>query len=231
MALDPVRARLKKLIQERTPPTDYKAASLALGRNHAYLYQFIFKGVPKKLPEELIGPLAEYLGCSHAELRHEGPVETRGRPANHPVPIVGPSIGMVRIPEVDVRASAGPGAFVDAPVEVIAYWDFPESYVLHDFRARPENLRVVTVDGDSMEPELMSGDRVIIDVSRRGPSPPGIFVIWDGFGVVVKRVEYLLNSDLPKISISSANKRYSSYERSVDEVNIIGRVIWYARQV
>ena len=41
---------------------------------------------------------------------------------------------------------------------------------------------MITVAGDSMEPLFLSGDRVLIDVSRKAPVPPGIFVIWDGMG-------------------------------------------------
>ena len=37
---------------------------------------------------------------------------------------------------------------------------------------------MITVDGDSIEPLLSSGDRILIDVSRQVPVPPGIFVIW-----------------------------------------------------
>ena len=33
-----------------------------------------------------------------------------------------------------------------------------------------------------MEPLFLSGDQVLIDVSRKAPVPPGIFVIWDGMG-------------------------------------------------
>ena len=45
---------------------------------------------------------------------------------------------------------------------------------------------MITVDGDSMEPLLAAGDRILIDVSRPVPVPPGIFVIWDGMGLVAK---------------------------------------------
>jgi phage repressor protein C with HTH and peptisase S24 domain len=41
---------------------------------------------------------------------------------------------------------------------------------------------MITVDGDSMEPLLSSGDRILIDTSRRVSVPPGIFVISDGMG-------------------------------------------------
>ena len=35
------------------------------------------------------------------------------------------------------------------------------------FAPGPEDLRMITVDGDSMEPLLSSGDRILIDVSQR----------------------------------------------------------------
>jgi phage repressor protein C with HTH and peptisase S24 domain len=73
-------------------------------------------------------------------------------------------------------------------------WLFPEAMVRHD-RARPNELRMITVDGDSMDPLLSSGDRILIDTSQRVPVPPGIFVIWDGMGLVAKRVEHIPNSE------------------------------------
>ena len=58
-------------------------------------------------------------------------------------------------------------------------WLFADPLIRHEFRAKPEDLQMIAVDGDSMEPLLSSGDRILIDVSRQVPVPPGIFVIWD----------------------------------------------------
>jgi phage repressor protein C with HTH and peptisase S24 domain len=44
--------------------------------------------------------------------------------------------------------------------------------------------RIEIIDGDSTEPLLASGDRILIDTSQREPVPPGIFVIWVGMGLV-----------------------------------------------
>jgi phage repressor protein C with HTH and peptisase S24 domain len=90
---------------------------------------------------------------------------------------------------------------------------------------------MITVDGDSMEPLLSSGDRILIDTSRRVPVPPGIFVIWDGMGLVAKRVEHIPNSDPPKVVIKSVNPEYQAYERIAEEVNVVGRVVWTARRL
>jgi hypothetical protein len=50
-----------------------------------------------------------------------------------------------------------------------------------------------------------------------GRMPPGIFVIWDGMGVVAKRVEHLPHSDPPKVMIKSLNPEYQTYERDAEE--------------
>ena len=85
---------------------------------------------------------------------------------------------------------------------------FSEPIIRHEFRAQPDDLRVVTVDGDSMEPLLSSGDRILVDTSQRIPVPPGIFVIWDGMGLVAKRGEHVLSSDPPKIVIRSGARAF-----------------------
>jgi hypothetical protein len=110
-------------------------------------------------------------------------------------------------------------------------WLFPDAVVRHEFRARHEDLRIITIDGDSMEPLLSSGDRILIDSSQKVPVPPGIFVVWDGMGLVAKRVEHIPNSEPPKIIIRSINPEYQTYERTADEVNIVGRVIWTAKRL
>ena len=96
----------------------------------------------------------------------------------------------------------------------------------HEFRAKPDDLRMITVDGDSMEPLLSSGDRILIDVSRQVPVPPGIFVIWDGMGLVAKRIEHVPHSEPPRVVLKSLNPEYDSYERLAEEVRLVGRAVW-----
>ena len=70
-----------------------------------------------------------------------------------------------------------------------------------------------------------------IDVSRDMPSPPGIFVIWDGVGLVAKRIEHVPHSDPPRVVLKSLNPEYDSYERSADEIRIVGRAVWVSRRL
>ena len=87
------------------------------------------------------------------------------------------------------------------------------------------------VEGDSMMPTLHSGDVVLVDMQRRSPTPPGIFVLFNRMGLVGKRLENIPNNDPPKVRIISDNTFYSPYERTVDEIHIIGRIRWFAREM
>ena len=236
MDLDPVRLKVLKLIKDRD--TDFKNASIAMGRNAAYLHQFVYRGTPKILSEDDRGTLAEHLGCAPDELRHKKapPRKPRKKAAPRenvvrPSSISAPPEGYMAVPEIDVRASAGPGALNEGFEETKEMWFFPDPVIRHEFRARPDDLRMITIDGDSMEPLLSTGDRILIDVSQRIPVPPGIFVIWDGMGLVAKRIEHEPNSEPPKVIIKSVNPEYDTYERDAEEVHIIGRVVWTARRL
>jgi hypothetical protein len=57
---DVVKARLLALIAERQ--TDLATVSKAIGKNHAYLGQFIRRNVPRRLPEEVRESLGRHFG-------------------------------------------------------------------------------------------------------------------------------------------------------------------------
>lgn len=149
----------------------------------------------------------------------------------------------VSVPEVDIRAGMGGGglALLDyAPdgngglMEIDAVsgrWGVPVDYLASELGVRPNSISIIPVQGDSMEPTLHSGDRVMVNLADRVPSPPGIFALWDGLGIVVKRIEYIPHSEPATVIISSDNQRHKSYERTADEVNIVGRVVWFARRL
>jgi phage repressor protein C with HTH and peptisase S24 domain len=82
-----------------------------------------------------------------------------------------------------------------------------------------------------MEPVLSSGDRILIDVSLTVPVPPGIFVIWDGMGLVAKRIEHVPHSEPPRVVLKSLNPEYDSYERLAEEIRVVGRAVWVSRKL
>lgn len=149
-------------------------------------------------------------------------------PASTEIAIEGTeAAGMTAVAEYDVRAGAGGGAAleateVDAPVHT---WRIPTAMLQGQTTAPAPALRIITVYGDSMEPELMPGTKVLVDTSDRTPSPPGIFALHDGLGLVLKRVEHIPHSTPPTIRITSDNPRYGAYERTIEECHLQGRVI------
>jgi phage repressor protein C with HTH and peptisase S24 domain len=206
-----------------------------MGRNAAYIHQYLYRGSPKVLSEDDRIALAEHLGIDENEVRHQAqpcPQTRSSRRARRVASATddGPLEGFSKIAEIDVRASAGPGALLDGFEETKDVWYIPDAMIRHEFRARAGDLRIITIDGDSMEPVLSSGDRIMVDTTQRVPVPPGIFVIWDGMGIVAKRIEHILSSDPAKLRIMSVNPDYETYERDAEEVNVIGRVVWSARR-
>ena len=91
-------------------------------------------------------------------------------------------------------------------------------------------MSVITVNGDSMEPFLMSGDTVLVDSTQRLPRQDGIYVIRHDDVVQVKRLTTDPTTGL--ITISGDNPAYASFtDKSPTDINIFGRVIWLGRRV
>lgn len=137
----------------------------------------------------------------------------------------------VEILEIDVRAGTDDDGNAIRTDEVRDVWHLPSGYARQELRVSPETARLIEVKGDSMEPTLKSGDRMMIDTAAKSPSPSGIFALWDGVGVVVKRVEHIIASDPPAVRLISDNQLHAEVTLALDETNIMGRVVWIGRRV
>jgi phage repressor protein C with HTH and peptisase S24 domain len=137
----------------------------------------------------------------------------------------------VAIQYAGVRPSMGGGAIVEADERPGRDFHFRRAWIRDRLKAAPSMLRVMAVQGDSMMPTLNEGDVILVDMNQRSPIPPGIFVLHDGLGLVAKRLEHVPLSDPPSVRIISDNAHYTPYECTADEVNIVGRVRWYGREL
>lgn len=137
---------------------------------------------------------------------------------------------LIVVPEYDVRLSAGGGSLIEAENQS-GVWQFSRRYLVEELRLAPANLAIVEVQGDSMEPTLRTGDRVLIDHSDRNPARPGVYAIWDSNATVVKRLERIPASDPPMVVLISDNKNHNAYTVPAELVNVIGRVVWFARRL
>lgn len=138
---------------------------------------------------------------------------------------------VIEVPEYEVRLSAGAG-FIVHDEEPVGAWPFARRYLLEELGLRAHDLAVVRVQGDSMTPTLQSGDRVLIDRGDIYAGAEGVFAVWNGAATVVKRVELEQPMrDPPRAVLISDNKAHNQYAVPLDELKVIGRVVWYARRL
>lgn len=128
------------------------------------------------------------------------------------------------IDELDVRAAAGAGTIVEIPTKV-AEWRLSRDLLRYATTAPVEKIKILTVIGDSMPGTFNPFDKIVVDTNDLLPSPPGVFVVWDGLGLVLKRIFYIADTDPPRIQIMSDNPKYPMYERTLEEAHIQGRVL------
>lgn len=217
------RAALDRLIRERGE--DYASLSRLLGRNAAYIQQFIKRGIPRKLDEEDRRALARYFGVPQSLLG--GPPEAAAS-VQPPPPTLPPEI--VRLPLLDIRASAGPGAFVENE-QPPDYLSVDVSVLRKIGRSGPDGLAVIQVSGDSMEPTLHDGDDLVIDrLDAAGRLRDGIYVLRLGEMLMVKRIA--MHPAGRGFEVRSDNPAYTAWrDCGLEDLSVIGRVVWRSHRI
>jgi hypothetical protein len=214
MFSDP-RLVLQRLCAERGE--DFAGLSRMLGRNPAYIQQFIRRGVPRRLKEEERRKLARYFSISESLL---------GGPADDPA---GPP-GLLSVKRHPVAVSAGPGSLV---VEELGkpYFAFDERWLKGLTPTPPSRLSIVRVEGDSMSPTLNSGDDILVDLGDDGERlRDGIYVLRADEVVVVKRIA--IHPVARRVTVQSDNPAYPDWpDCGIEEINCVGRVIWAGRRI
>jgi len=214
--LEPVtqdpRERLAALAETRG--VSLAALSRLIGRNGTYLQQFITKGSPRRLAEEDRRVLAQFFAVPESELGGEASYESQEARG-----------GFVDVPRLAVDASAGPGALgsAEAPFDAFRF----SARWLREQGFDPKALSAIAVAGDSMEPVLRDGDEILVDRTPR-PLRDGIHVIRLGEALHVKRVQ----AGKPgRLTLISANPAYPPIEVALDDVDVVGRVVWKGGRV
>lgn len=185
----------------------------------------------KKLPE-----IAAALRTTRTWLLEQrGPKELPGEQDDRDIDTpLRPTSGII---EIDVRAGLGGGGQIDGrevrhdgdyadPVKPEA-WKFPARFMREELRAAESQIIILETDGDSMWPTIGSGERIIVHTGMRTPSPDGIFALRDTFGnIIAKRLQVLRKGDPPRVLVISDNKSHPTEEVGLDEISIVGRVLW-----
>jgi len=134
----------------------------------------------------------------------------------------------VQIKQLPTWAGLGTGGTgEDDPGQV----SFSRDLIERELRADPSQLLAMIAEGNSMEPDFRGGDQILVDTRRKSLAQPGAFCLWDGDGHVIKFLEKVPDSEPPRVRLISANGLYEPHERLLDEINLIGRVVWFGRRV
>ena len=213
MMMETVRALLDRKIAECN--TTYSDISRLIGRNPAYIQQFIKRGTPRQLNEQDRRTIARFLNISEHLLS--------GFPLAEAAPLPGLALS-VSIPRLSLGASAGAGTIdiEERASESVAI----DSQWLQEIGVQPPHVSIIRVDGESMTPTLNHGDEIMVDhrdnISRLRD---GIYVLRLDDVLLVKRVAMGLRRG--EFSILSDNNLYPSWT-NVDPalVAIVGRVVW-----
>ena len=216
---DRLRARIRQLGMNAA-----NVAALA-GVNRSFIYDII-RGRSLHPSLDSLQKVAEVLKVDWEWLQH-GVGDVQGVSPFGEMP----DDEFVGIAYANARPSMGGGSILEEDTKPGRNFHFRRSWIKDRLKAAPSSLRIVHVEGDSMRPTLEDGDTVLVDMNQKSPLPPGIFVLHDGMGLVAKRLEHIPNSDPPAVRVISDNGLYSPYERTADEVNIIGRIRWFAREM
>lgn len=213
---DDARATLDCLLREQR--VSYGTLSRLIGRNAAYVQQYVKRGSPRRLEDNDRRTIARFLGVDDAVLR--------GRDSAPPV--IRPS-DTIAVPRLALGASAGGGSLAEGeqPVGRIAF----DSRWLRDLGRDPSHLSIIGVDGDSMAPTLDHGDDIMVDRDDGlARLRDGIYVIRFDDTLMVKRIA--LSPQRGHVSIRSDNAAYPSWgEVALADIRVIGRVVWVGRRL
>ena len=133
---------------------------------------------------------------------------------------------IVDIPRYKVSASAGNGVYAQEK-DIHKYLGFNSAFIRSRLHASTENLFVMDVKGDSMEPTLRDGEVILIDRQRNHMKNDGMYVFRIDNDLIVKRVERRIDGS---VLIKSDNPLYDTFTLHPGEqesVDVIGRVVWH----
>ena len=215
MKSDP-RQVLERLCEERGE--NFASLSRLIGRNDAYIQQYLRKGTPRQLKERERRTLARYF---------QVPESLLGGLPDDRVAELGELVPVMRTP---VRASAGPGAFANEE-SWRPYFAFDPQWLKSLTGSPASSLSVIRVEGDSMAPTLSAGDDILVDLADASDRlRDGIYVLRVDGTLLVKRLA--IHPVGRRVTVQSDNPAYGDLpDCRLDEIDCIGRVVWAGRKI
>ena len=176
---------------------------MAIGKNEAYLHQFVHKGSPVRLPEEDRRKLASLLDVDEQDLTDIKLPKRLISQESHA------KTALIEMLNTDFSGSTG---FLSLPLS-----DF--SNITSN---TPNMIKMFRISGDSMLPTLKDGDYVLADISEDSFTSDGLYALQINNQCAVKRLQQISNNN---ILLLSDNAHYQSVPMSKDDIIISGKII------
>ena len=200
------RQALDDLIREREET--YAAVSRLLGRNSAYIQQYIKRGTPARLDQSDIAQLA---------LHFDVPAKLLGGKESSPTS----RRSVITVPVIEVQ---GLGTPQERSRIVDEAW-------LRGLCHRPAGVAILPVVGEAMRPTLQNSNEVIIESLRSHDALyDGLYAIRGSSETFVRRIA--LDPTKNRISVLTDHPAFPSWNGVQRKaVNVVGKVIWIGSRV
>jgi len=200
------RQALDDLIREREET--YAAVSRLLGRNSAYIQQYIKRGTPARLDQSDIAQLALHFDVPAKLLGGKESSSTSRR-------------SVITVPVIEAKG-------LETPQERSRIVD--EAW-LRRLCNRPAGVAILPIVGEAMQPTLQNGDEVIIQRLRsHDVLHDGLYAVRGSSETFVRRIA--LDPTKNRISVLTDHPAYPSWNGVQRKaINVVGKVIWIGSQV
>ena len=144
-----------------------------------------------------------------------------------------PRAGYAYVPLFELAAKGGASGRVVEQERIVDVLAFKEDWIRQELRVRPGDLRLIYVEGDSMEPDLRAGDIILIDHTDTAARREGIYVLRMDGALLVKMLQRLPGG---VVKVISRNESYEPFSLKAEELEgsagiaIVGRVVWACRR-
>ncbi|GAB4186001.1 MAG: hypothetical protein Tsb002_10100 [Wenzhouxiangellaceae bacterium] len=154
-----------------------------------------------------------------------------------------PPANLIRDGDASAAGYASPGDLYAEVVECMVQRDsgdlrarppvmaFQRQWLTQQFGAEEQDLFLLRVLGDSMNPTLKAGDMVLIDGHQLPDcAGDGLYLLRLGQALMIRRLQTL---PAGRYRVISANPDYAAFiiRLGDDEIRVLGRVVWAGQQV
>jgi len=137
------------------------------------------------------------------------------------------------VPKYSVHVSTGAGSFI-VHEKVIDRLAFKQEW-LHEMGLQLNQVALLDVTGNSMEPQLLNGDTILVDLRKNKVSREGIFCLMvDEEGLICKYCQRMPGGT---IKVKSLNKEFQDLDFDFSPTSgkpyprVIGKVVWVGRMM